>query len=467
LPGAERLYGYSPDEMKGRSLFDIVPEEEVERMREINREVRQGRSPQAFETQRRRADGTLVAVSVRCSPIYGPEGAVVEVSSSDRDIEHQKITERQLIEADEQKDRFLATLGHELRNPLAAIRSATQLLMLDDGGVYRESALAVLDRQTRHLGRLLDGLLDLSRIVRDVFELDLEVVDLTQLCREVLSDLSLRSDDMGPTVDADIPSYAVWLEGDRVRLVQMLDNLLSNATKFTPKSGRVHLRLERQGDLATLTVEDTGVGIEATVLPSVFETFRQSPVLQDHPATGFGLGLALVKAIVDLHGGTVTAHSEGRDQGATFEIRLPTTKKRRSRRPEPADAKPLRILLIEDSLDGAEVTSLLLTELGHEVELATTADEGIERATTKKPDVVLCDLGLPGAKSGLDVAAALRADPDTEDLLLVAVTGFGRPEDRKRSSDAGFDEHLTKPVDMDVLRRLLGSARTGGSDEGE
>ena len=364
-------------------------------------------------------------------------------------------------ESDRRKDEFLAMLAHELRNPLAPITNAVHLLRqpaLDAPTLDRVRDL--LDRQVRHLSRLVDDLLDVSRITRGKIDLRRERLDLARLVRETAEDHRRAVEANGLALAVDIPPAPVWVPGDRTRLAQVVGNLLQNSAKFTPPGGRVAVRLaaDRTSQRAVVEVEDTGIGIEADLLPRVFDMFTQADHTLDRSRGGLGLGLALVKGLTELHGGGATAASRGPGRGATFTVWVPlgveppAAPKGAEALPE---AAPRRVLVIEDHRDAAETLRLLLELSGHEVRVARTGPAGVEAAREFRPAVVLCDLGLPGGMSGYDVARALRQDPALAEVRLVAVSGYGQPEDRDRARAAGFDLHLTKPVDPGELRRRL------------
>jgi signal transduction histidine kinase len=366
-------------------------------------------------------------------------------------------------EADRRKDEFLAVLAHELRNPLAPITNAVHLLRqasLPDA--ERGRVRDMLERQVKHLGRIVDDLLDVTRITRGKIELRRERVDLAQMVRESVEDHRRLLEAGRLEITANVPGEPVWVRADRTRLAQVIGNLLQNTAKFSDPGGRVTVRLavDRTSQQAALTVEDTGIGIDAELLPRVFEMFTQADRTLDRSRGGLGLGLALVKGLVELHGGRVTAASEGPGKGAQFTVRFPLDSNEEA--PVPAleassVSGPLRILVIEDSRDGAESLRLLLALSGHEVRVAHTGPAGIQAAREFQPAIVLCDLGLPGGLSGYDVARSLRQDPATAQARLIAVSGYGQPEDQARARVAGFDLHLTKPVDPAELQRRLAS----------
>jgi two-component system, chemotaxis family, CheB/CheR fusion protein len=460
LPGAERLFGYSKAEMIGASLERIVPQDRREELRQAIARLVQKEAVEAFETVRLRKDGSSVEVSVRISPVRNEQGKVIGWSASDRDVSRLRKTERDLLQAHRQKDEFIAMLGHELRNPLAAIRSASELLKASAGNQSAlERAQAVIERQSTHMAKLLDGLLDVSRIVRGKIQLQKEIIDFAEVCREVCSDIAVRREVRALIVHTQVPSQPIWIDGDRVRLAQIVDNLATNAVKYTRDGGTITIRLTRAGDAALLVVRDTGVGIEPDLLPGIFDVFRQADQSLERSEGGLGLGLALVKSLVELHGGQIEAKSDGSDKGSEFTVRLPIAQRGAvapSAQPVPVQLQsPVRILVVEDNDDSAVMLQQVLELAGHEVRVACCGEQAVAFATQELPDLVLCDLGLPDGMTGFDVAAALRANAATRDLHLVALTGYGRPEDKARCQEAGFDAHLAKPVDLRAVERIL------------
>jgi two-component system CheB/CheR fusion protein len=383
----------------------------------------------------------------------------------DRDITNRKQAENALREAARHKDEFLAMLGHELRNPLAPIRNCLYVLgMPNVTGAQAQRALATLDRQVVHLTRLVDDLLDVSRISQGKILLRKERLDLAELVRSTVEDHRGALLAAGLALEMELPPEPVWVNGDPTRLSQALGNVLHNAMKFTDRGGRVRVRVFSQEDrsgpegAAVVAVEDTGIGIELDVLGRLFEPFSQAPPGIDRSRGGLGLGLALVRRLVELHGGSVEASSGGSGRGTEIRLRLPVVPapaEPADREKEPAPGEPRRCLLIEDNVDAAESMALLLQLNGHEVVLAHSGQEGLEKARGFRPHVVLCDIGLPGALDGYAVARALRGDPDLHSARLIALTGYGQEEDQRRAREAGFDLHLTKPADPEILQRLL------------
>ena len=472
LDGARELYGYEPHEMVGESIERIVPAERVSELRDIDRRVARGEVVEPVETQRIHKSGRILDVSVRSSATYQPDGEV-SISTTDRDMTERKDIERRLVLAHRQKDQFLAMLSHELRNPLAAIQSASEVLGLHPQEPRLRQAQEVLARQLEHVNRLLDGLLDLSRVVHGKIELERRPLELSQVCREVVDDLAQRAPAQAQRVELALPEQPVLLEGDRTRLAQVVDNLLSNA--LNNSEGQVLLDLRSGDEWLTLEVRDEGVGLEPEQLSQVFEAFQQLPPSLARPAAGLGLGLALVKSLVELHGGTVEAESAGPGAGALFRVRLPL----RAELPPPASSEPpdlkpaseersassLSLLLIEDNADTADMLRALLESHGHDVELASRGESGLALALSLRPHAVLCDIGLPEGLDGYQVARRLREAPETRDSALIAVSGFGRPSDVRRCLEAGFDAHLTKPVKISKLRTLLGALCAPDADD--
>ena len=375
-------------------------------------------------------------------------------------IANSQLIER-LQEANRRKDEFLSMLAHELRSPLAPLRNALHVLRLHQhlrGGEGEDAparTLELMDRQMQLLARIVDDLLDVARISSGQVALRRERVDLSRLVRQSVEDRRDLLEGAGLALDVELPETPVWILGDPLRLAQALGNTLENAGKFTPTGGRVTVRLAVNGH-AVVTVRDTGVGIDPEILPHIFEVFAQGHQPLDRRQGGLGLGLAVAKALVELHGGEIQAASEGAGKGALLTLRLPREEEppalTEGARPAPPKKHPLQILVVEDNEDAAESLRLFLEFYGYEVSLAHTGPDGVKAAKTVRPDVVLCDIGLPGM-DGFQVASTLRRTPETASVRLIAVTGYGQEEDRRRALEAGFDVHLVKPVDP---QKLLG-----------
>jgi signal transduction histidine kinase len=393
------------------------------------------------------ADGYLIA------PME-PEELVANVRALLRmrraEHERQKALEA-LREADRRKDEFLAMLAHELRNPLAPIRNAVEILRISEDRAVRERARELIGRQAQHMARLVDDLLEVSRITQRKVVLQRSVVKLATILDSAVEVVRPALEAQDQTLVLSVPEADLWLDVDAVRLSQVVGNLLHNAAKFTPRGGRVSLEAVLGRNLLEISVADNGVGISPDVLPTVFELFSQGDRSLERSQGGLGIGLSLVKGLVEMHGGTVGAQSAGPGQGSVFTIRLPLDK---LRVPAPAATAPARggsllarrILVVEDNLDAAEAMQLLLRGIGHEVLVVGDGGEAVEAAQRFEPEIILLDIGLPGM-DGYELARRLRHLPETRAARLIAVSGYGQQKDRARSRDAGFDMHLVKPVD--------------------
>jgi two-component system CheB/CheR fusion protein len=467
--GAGRMYGFTAAEMIGAQLRRIVPLDRQEEFGELLAEVRRGELREYLETVRRRCDGSLLYVSLQVSPIRGRQGEVVGISTIERDITTRRRAEEQSQLAVQQREQFLAVLSHELRNPLAAAVNATRILQKEDQtDALRRRALVVLERQTGHMARLLDDLLDISRLRQGKLDIQKEDVDLRDAAEAALETVGALIEERGIDLEVDLGDGPLPVIGDPHRLRQLLVNLLSNAARHTDAGRRVWLTLCARGQQALIEVQDEGEGIAAELLPRIFEPFARSPA-RGRPSEGLGVGLWLVRSIVDAHGGTVSARSEGPGTGAQFCVGLPLAAcAAPSRTLEEDDVLEARLVLVEDHKDAQELLAAILSGAGLSVLTADDGERGIELIERHRPGVALVDLGLPGM-SGLEVAARLRRKFGPDELRLVALTGFGQQADRQAVYEAGFDQHLVKPVDVDALLRLLraelGRLRpaTGGS----
>lgn len=399
-------------------------------------------------------------VSLNAQRLDWPERALILLAIED-------ITERTTVletlrEGDRHKDEFLAMLGHELRNPLAAIRNALLISARDDvNPAAKRQALAMIGRQLQKEVRLVDDLLDLSRITHGTIALEKKQVDLAEVVMQAVEETRHSLDARGHELTLALPSEGVLVEGDATRLEQVVANLLSNSIKFTEPGGRIHVAVQRHGGEAHITVVDNGIGIAPELLPKIFDLFVQAKGSPDRAHGGLGLGLTLVRRIIGLHGGTVDVKRRGLEQGAEFVVRLPALPEGTALVAETKDAMPTRasivgsrVLVVDDSADTAESMAELLRLDGHQVATTYDGSNAIEAARTFKPEVVLLDIGLPGM-DGLEVARRLRKLPATEAALLIAISGYGQAEDRQRSVAAGFDEHLIKPADPARLNALI------------
>jgi two-component system CheB/CheR fusion protein len=467
---AMEMFGYTEEEAVGQRMSLIAGAAQEDELERAAARLREGEAVPPFESLRFTKDGRQLAVSVALSPVRDPDGRLVGTSAIFRDISSLQRARQALEEETRRKDEFLALLGHELRNPLAPLRNAVDIIRTSGAGEARaRAALGILDRQLAHMTSLVDQLLDASRVSSGKVQLKYENVDLAEVVRAAVEDHRPLIDASGVALEMKLPDEPVWVGGDRVRLAQVVSNLLANAAKFTDSGGKVTLELHgdaRKGR-AVLEVKDNGVGIEPDVLKRLFTPFTQGSRSLDRARGGLGLGLALVRALVEAHGGRVEGKSDGKGRGAAFVVLLPLARAGGRRAPGPRsgprkDGAAQRVLLVEDNVDAAETLRTLLELAGHTVEVAKDGAAALAAALAFKPQVVLCDIGLPGAMDGYALAAALKQGPDGERPYLVALTGYGQAADRARARAAGFDRHLTKPADPDVIRQILAELGGGG-----
>ncbi|HUG93920.1 MAG TPA: ATP-binding protein, partial [Planctomycetaceae bacterium] len=378
-----------------------------------------------------------------------------------RDVTERKQFENEQSEAIRRRDEFLAMLSHELRNPLDAIANAGMLLKREDAPpALLRPARDVIERQCGQMKRLLDDLLDVTRISQGKIELRREAVDLAAVVDEAVEAVGAVLEEGGHHLDLQLPAGPVPVDGDAVRLQQVLVNLLTNAARYSDRGGRIQVVLAPEQTQAVLRVRDEGIGMSADELTRIFEPFVQAAQARSRAAGGLGVGLSLVRSLVELHGGTVTAHSKGPGLGSEFAVRLPLC---RSGAPpldvaaEDDEAASLRVLVVEDNADVRSMLKTLLELDGFEVEIAAEGRRAIELIETRRPDVALVDIGLPEC-DGYEVARRVRSDPRNAETYLVALTGYGSPQDRRRALDAGFDAHLSKPVDYQKLSAFISRA---------
>lgn len=357
-------------------------------------------------------------------------------------------------------------LAHELRNPLAPIKNAAQVIqLLGSTDTHLSWARDVIDRQVRQLARLVDDLLDVSRVTRGKVELHREEIDVAAVIAQAVETSRPLIDSRKHTLLLTLPPEPVRLHADLTRLAQVVSNLLNNAAKYMDEGGRIWLTVERQGSEAWIRVKDEGIGIPPEMLARVFDLFTQVNQSLDRSEGGLGIGLALVRSLVEMHAGSVQAQSEGPGRGSEMIVRLPVLETERAQatglRETAVSVKAAagrKVLVVDDNRDAAETLGTILEISGHEVLLAHDGEEALSQAATHRPEVVLLDIGLPKV-DGYEVARRLRLDPENEGVLLIAVTGYGNREDRERGKLSGFDHHLVKPVDLQQLQRLLASRR--------
>lgn len=416
--------------------------------------VRTGRELRDVEVDIRCADGRLLNMLATAAPLFDGNGAVRGAISAWVDVTSLKDVQRRLELAGRQKDEFLAMLAHELRNPLAPIRTTVDVLLrqLPEGNSRR--AVEVIQRQILHMSRLVDDLLDVSRITRGQVTLRRRPTAIDDIVREAVRSVEtvLQEKDQTVSIHAGLPG--VFVDGDRDRLLQCFVNLLNNASKFTGRGGHVAVSTSLQGDRASVSITDTGIGLEPELLARIFDLFMQAEQGLDRSVGGLGIGLTIVQRLVELHGGTVSASSDGRDRGATFEVRLPVTSappKVEQPDAESVESAAQRILVVDDNVDAADALALGLELEGHSAAVAYSAEEALARVERAQFDVVILDIGLPRI-DGYEVARRIRARPGGSAVRLLAVTGYGQARDRQRAASAGFDEHFVKPVDVETLR---------------
>jgi len=371
-------------------------------------------------------------------------------------LERERAARAEAEDANRAKDEFLAMLSHELRNPLAALANAGQVLHTAPNSAFSGRAIEIINRQTRHLARLIDDLLDVARVSSGKILLSRERTNLADVAQGCLT--LLRSSGRLEEHKVSVELQPVWVNADPARMMQIIDNLLLNALRYTPKGGRIEVQTSREHDEAVLRVQDDGVGIAAELLPRIFDLFMQGPRTLDRAQGGLGIGLTLAHRLTLAHGGRIAASSSGAGCGSVFTVRLPIAEPFATNVAGPGipameKSSPRRILIIEDDADGREALRLQLMQAGHDVYEAASGIDGLEAAVRVKPEVVLLDIGLPGL-DGYQVAQRLRAKDNSP--RLIAITGYGQPEDRRRALDAGIEQHLVKPVDAAQLMRLLG-----------
>lgn len=450
--------GTTPEQMEGSGWHRVHdPATLPEVLRRWQESIATGTALD-MEFPLRGADGRYRRFLTRVFPLKDSRGNVTQWFGTNTDVTELVEAQEALREADRRKTDFLGILSHELRNPLAPIRSS--LYLLDRAPADSEQAMhakEVIHRQTEHLNRLIDDLLDVTRISRGKIELDRRKVDVRQVLRRICDDHQTLFRGRGIELRVEMVPGPVWVEADETRLTQLIGNLLQNAAKFSHEGGIITASLGSADGQAELRVRDDGIGIAPDLLPRVFEQFVQAASGLARPKGGLGLGLALVKGIAELHGGIVSARSEGLGRGSEFVVKLPLAlppePNAPARLPAPlpaAGTRAIEVLVIDDNLDAAESIAEVLKMEGHRVHVATDGLSGIMKAHELKPDVVLCDIGLPDV-DGYEVARALRADDSLRSTRLIALSGYAQAEDRRRAREAGFDAHLAKPASLEAL----------------
>ncbi|MGZ4956184.1 MAG: hybrid sensor histidine kinase/response regulator [Methylobacter sp.] len=455
---AKAIFGFSMGELSGSPISRLLPKLDWNegQLIHFNSDNEKPMAGLRRELEGVKKSDSSFPVDVGISEISGQSRSFIITV---HDITKRKQTEIAFQQADSRKNEFLAMLGHELRNPLAPIRNAVQVLKTQSAAnPTLERCSKIIDRQVSHMAQLLDDLLDVARIMQDKIMLKMDCFDFSEIIDNAIETVYPLIESRKQELAVSRPDRQLWVQGDRVRLTQALFNLLNNAAKYTDEGGKIALSMGQEADDLVITVQDNGSGITPEILPHIFEIFTQADSSLARSQSGLGLGLTLTRRLIEMHGGTVSAYSAGDRQGSEFVMRLPLSNAPSlMQAPQPEAAKSLaklRILLIDDNADVSETLALLLQLEGHEVDTADCGLKGIEKAQAFRPQVVLLDIGLPDI-SGYEVARRLRELPETRHAFLVAISGYGQPKDLEQSKSAGFDRHLLKPVDPSILSTLL------------
>jgi PAS domain S-box-containing protein len=500
--GAERIFGFTAEEMIGKSIMRLIPADRREEEREILFRIRRGERIDHFETIRLAKDGQQLNVSVTISPIKDSSGRVVGASKVARDITGRKKSEQALKEAMRQaesanrdrlqlleserdarsqaeranrvKDEFLATLSHELRTPLNAVLGWTNILQRGNiGGEELKQGLETIERNARIQAQIIEDLLDMSRIISGKVRLEVQQTDLSAVLNESIETFRVAAEAKSVRLEAIMDRFAGRISGDPNRLRQVFWNILHNAIKFTPKGGKVQVRLQRVASHVEVHVSDTGEGIASDFLPYIFDRFQQGDASTTRRHGGLGLGLAIVKQLVELHGGNVRVKSDGLGYGAVFTVHLPlvavySEPDQESRLPQPAvgENKPfpelglsnVHVLVVDDEIDARNLVKRLLETAGATVSMAASASEALDHISAGRPDVLICDIGMPG-EDGYSLIRRLRVLEQRQEngLPAVALTAYARSEDRTKAIRSGFQNHLAKPVEPAELLAVVSS----------
>ena len=454
--------GFKSADFLGKSIRQALSEDQAAEYEPFFRKALAG---EHFEHEHTAHEHVYLTRGV---PLRSSGGEVYAVLAASFDITERKRAEAEAREADMRKDEFLAMLAHELRNPLGAIGNATEVMkQLTRDNATLQRPREIIERQLRHLTRLVDDLLDMSRLTWGKINLKKETLPLATVLQRAIEANRPLIDAHGHQLTITLPLLSAQVAGDSTRLVQVFGNLLNNAAKYTEPGGQIALHTTITAEVAIISVSDNGCGLSPSLLPHVFELFTQAGRSLDRSQGGLGVGLALVRSLVEMHGGAVEAHSAGLGQGSQFVVRLPLApggdvldqpSGEEATAQTLATVPRVKVLVVEDNADAAEMLAFLVRHGGDDVRVAHDGLTALEEARDFQPQIVLCDLGLPGL-SGYEVAARLREQPECRDALLVALSGYGREVDRRRSQSAGFDHHLTKPVDPEMLAALLQQRR--------
>jgi len=461
----------SRDDLYGKTDADLFPVETANQFQQNDKRALASSSGVRVVETLEQDDGIVHHSIVSKFPIPGRDGRPTVVGGVAIDITELKKAEEALRDADSRKDEFLATLAHELRNPLAPIRNSLQILKMPRVDAETvERSREIMERQVHHLVRLVDDLLDVSRVMRGKIELRRERIELATVVARAVETVQPLIDAQGHQLTIQVPTESLLIDADPVRMAQVVGNLLTNAAKYTEPGGRIWLKAERNDGTAVLSVRDSGIGIASDMLPRIFELFVQA----DHASTkaqgGLGIGLTLVKNLVEMHNGTIDARSEGLGKGSEFVLRLPLSEDEDGRHHEIESGQletkqpsksGFRLLVVDDNQDAANSLAMLLKLQGHEVGVAFSGAAALEITKTFKADAVFMDIGMPGM-DGYEVARLLRMQPGMEKTVMAALTGWGQKEDRRRTAEAGFNHHLVKPPELRALNDVLAELRRDG-----
>jgi PAS domain S-box-containing protein len=460
--GAERLFGYAPVEAIGQPITLIIPPERYDEEHEILARVFRGERVDHFETVRVSKNGRRIDISLTVSPVRDSEGRIVGASKVARDITERKRVEAALRDADRRKDEFIALLAHELRNPLAPLRNGLQIMRLAGGDANAVAqARGMMERQLGHMVRLIDDLLDVSRISQNKMEIRRARLLLSDVIRSAVETARPAIEAAGHELTISLPAEPVHLDADLTRLAQVFNNLLTNSAKYTENGGRIWLAAERNGGDVLVSVRDNGIGIPANALPRIFDMFSQVDRSIERSAGGLGIGLAIVKGLVEMHEGVVTVASEGQGKGSTFTVKLPAL----SSQPGPPVVLPSdnsqrlagpkrRVLVVDDNRDSALSMAMMLRLKGNEVWTAHDGFEAVDAAEKIRPQVILMDVGMPRL-NGYEATRRIREQLWGEPMVVIALTGWGQQGDKARAQEAGCNGHLVKPVNLSDLEKLL------------
>lgn len=458
--------GSSPEEMEGWGWQSVHDPEVLPKVLERWKQAISSGEPFEMVFPLKSAEGTFRPFLTRVNPLRDENGSILHWFGTNTDVSDIKRMEEALRDADRRKDEFLATLAHELRNPLAPIRTGLEVMKLaKDDPATVEEARTTMERQTQQLITLVDDLLDVSRITQGKLELRKCRVRLSDVLRSAVEASKPFIVEAGHDLTISVPEHPIYLDADPHRLAQVVSNLLNNAAKYTPEGGRIRLSAQRHGSEVGVSVKDNGIGIPAEMLDRIFEMFAQIDRLMERAYTGLGIGLTLVKSLVEMHGGRIEVHSDGRNRGSEFRVRLPILEEMPVS--EPGRSPPTtvanadsrrRVLVVDDNKAAADMLGTVVKMLGNEVRTAGDGQQGIEVAAEFLPNVILMDLGMP-KMNGYQAARHIRQQPWGEKMMLVALTGWGQDEDKQRTKEAGFDHHLVKPAEPAELQRLLSMAQ--------